>query len=138
MTKKITFTIWGNQEDRAGNPIPYHRSTQGGQWKPAVMRYNAWKSYVVAHYFDLLFPDKVIKTKDYGDARAKLSRKPIPKSDKKMRMDIAIYFVDKKHADSDNVFKGIADALFENDKYLAGSMDFFYSDRGRVDVSLTL
>jgi hypothetical protein len=46
MQNPINFTIFGNQENSEGNPIPYFRSTQNNQWNPEVKRYNAWKDYV--------------------------------------------------------------------------------------------
>lgn len=118
----MQFTIYGNQEDKKGNPIPYHRSTQGGQWKPQVRRYHAWKDYVVKAFCEQT------ETKDKG-------KKPIEKSPEKLNMALLIYFKDKTHGDSDNIFKGIADALFENDKYISGSFDYDYDkENPRVEV----
>lgn len=52
-------------------------------------------------------------------------------------MTIMIYFADYSHADPDNIFKGIADALFDSDKYLAGDFDFDYdSSNPRVEVEI--
>lgn len=120
----MKFTIIGNQEDDKGNPIPYHRSTQGGQWKPAVRRYHAWKDHVVSAYCEA----SGVKLYD---------RKPIPKQAGKIYVDIKIFYKDKTHADSDNIAKGINDALFENDKYVAGSYDFEYDkDNPRVEVTI--
>jgi Holliday junction resolvase RusA-like endonuclease len=44
------------------------------------------------------------------------------------------------HADPDNVFKGIADALFKNDKFLDGSFvsDYAPDSKGRVEISITI
>lgn len=53
------------------------------------------------------------------------------------RMDIQIEFASDVRPDPDNVFKGIADALFENDKYLSGSFDYSYAKEGRVLVKIT-
>lgn len=117
----IRFSIKGNQEDKLGNPIPYHRTTQGSYWNDASRRYKAWKDYVV----------KASGIKSLG--------KPIeiPKGTKAY-MHLKIYFANNKHSDSDNIFKGIADALFVNDKKLAGSFDFDTAKEGRVDVEIIL
>lgn len=128
--KTITFTIYGNQEDRMGNPIPCARTTQAGQWTPKAMRYNAWKTYVVASYLDAIDGMKKIDRADFGEAHDLLQKKPIKAATHKQRMSLKIFYKDKTHADCDNIFKGIADALFMNDKYLAGDFDYFYTDNG--------
>lgn len=121
----MKITVKGNQEDVKGNPIPYHRTTQGSYWNKSSKRYNAWKNHVVNAYCDQT------GTKDDG-------KKPVKKSVERYNMDIMVYFKDKTHADSDNVFKGIADALFENDKYLSGSFDFDYDkENPRVEVEIS-
>ncbi len=53
-------------------------------------------------------------------------------------MILAIKFCDKAHGDSDNIFKGIADALFDNDKYVIGGFDYEYATEGSVDVLITI
>jgi hypothetical protein len=137
--KTIRFTIYGNQEDPNGNPMAYFRTTQGSQWTPKARRYQEWKSYVVANYLDALGAIKKIDRADFGDAHDLIQRKPIKATKEKIRMKLKIYFKDKTHADSDNIFKGIADALFMNDKYLAGEFDFDYTPtRGRVEIEINL
>lgn len=120
----IFFTIYGNQEDpNSGNPIPYHRTTQGSYWNKGAKRYKAWKDYVVKEFC------KSQKIKDTGN-------KPITIKEK-VYVDIVIYYKDRTHADSDNVAKGINDALFVNDKNVAGSYDFFYDKQcPRVEVTI--
>ena len=61
-------------------------------------------------------------------------------SAERARMDIRIYHRNGIHGDADNIFKGIADALFKNDKYLDGSFETHYSPdgKGRVEVDITL
>ena len=91
-------------------------------------------------YFD--FPLLISDRKDckLRMAAGKL-RKPIDLSKAyKVRMDILIYFKDDVRADADNVFKGIADALFDNDKYVVGSFDYKTPEdgKGRVEVLLTI
>lgn len=137
--KTIKFTIYGNQENTYGNPIPYLRTTQNTQWTPKAQRYQQWKGRVVASYLDALDGLTKIERKDFGEAHDLIQRKPIKATKDKIRMDLMIYWKDDTHADCDNVFKGIADALFMNDKYLAGSFDFKTSEvkQGKVEVTIT-
>lgn len=121
----MKFTIYGNQEKRNGNPIGYHRTTQGSFWNAGSRRYKAWKDYVVASY------DRAFNT-------ATLSGKPI-KTTEKMYLHTRIFFASGVRSDPDNIQKGIADALFENDKNLAGSYDFdFDKDNPRVEVEISI
>jgi len=57
---------------------------------------------------------------------------------KKIYMNIKLYHADKKHGDGDNYWKAIADAIFTQDKYVAGSFDFFYADVPRVEVEIII
>lgn len=134
--KSIIFTIPGNQEDRTGNPIPYTRSTHAGQWKPKVIRYNKWKEYVKDAFLAKCVDEDTYHNLDFKNLIAYFLGKPIKKSNIKMQMHLSIYYKDHKHCDSDNLFKGIADALFEDDKYLEGSFKFDYALAGRVDVMI--
>ena len=110
------FTIYGNQENIKGNPIPYFRQTQASsRFNKNARRYHAWKDYV--------------------RKAANISDKLVTEG--KLTMDIKVYFKDKTHGDSDNIFKGIADAMFKNDKYLSGSFDFDYDiNNPRVEVTI--
>jgi hypothetical protein len=127
--KSYKFCIVGNQENANANPIPYHRTTQGSFWNKGSKRYKAWKEYVVDCCIEQL-----------GIRRAELMEdalkwKPFTTTkENRARMDIVITFTDFKHSDSDNVFKGIADALFVQDKFLSGSFDFKYGKIGSVTV----
>jgi hypothetical protein len=51
-----------------------------------------------------------------------------------------IFWANEKHADPENVFGSIADALFENDNHVAGSFTFEHADdkKGRVEVEITI
>ncbi len=55
-------------------------------------------------------------------------------------MSILIHWMGHSHGDPENIFGSIADALFSQDKYLAGEFDFRQSedDCGHVDVTITL
>ena len=132
--KKISFTIKGNQENPKGNPIPYLRTTQKSQWTDKAIRYHEWKDYVRAAYIDAL------QAKNREKKIELLDKKPIPAGKEKQKMSLQISFKDKTHGDCDNIFKGIADALFMNDKNLIGDFDFEYSPKkeGKVIVTLNL
>jgi hypothetical protein len=127
----IKFSVIGNQEDMKGNPIPYHRATQGSKWNPAHQRYLKWKDYVTAAFrnaaptspfcvFDNLVPHPVL-----GNPHGSVH--------------VSICFGSENHADPDNIVKGILDALFKNDKeidvhtsHTCGNSD------PKVDVSIEI
>lgn len=122
-----TFRIVGNQEDRAGNPIPYTRTMRFSKAHSAK-RYFAWQHHVRAAFIGSL-NGKVLT----AFAR---ERQPIVLEDLHAFMDIIICFDGENHGDSDNVWKGIADSLFFNDKHVAGSFEYIHGSRGWVDVNI--
>lgn len=129
----IKFSIIGNQEDRFANPIPYTRMTQKTKWLPKSIRYFKWKEYVRGFYRDAAMKIPEIDRFDL------LRDKPIPATKDKSKMSLMIYFCNKTHGDCDNIYKGIADALFVNDKYLScGGIDYDYSVRPRVEVIIEI
>jgi ribosomal protein S9 len=146
---QFKFIIKGNQEKPDGNPIPYHRATQGSFWNPANRRYHAWKDYVRREFGSQVFGNKSVKVTSHNaddvfrmTGRIMKNESPIviPKGSE-ARMDIWIWWANGAHADADNVFKGIADALFENDKDLtAGSFESMVAPdkKGRVDVIIKI
>lgn len=140
MNTQINFTIHGNQEDPTGNAIPYLRTTQKSQWTDKAKRYANWKDFVRAAYLDAVLPLKKISREEFADYHDVIQKKPIKAKKDRSCMDILIYWKNDAHADPDNIFKGIADALFENDKYLVGSFDYIYCEyqKGRVEVTITL
>jgi hypothetical protein len=130
----IKFEIRGNQENDEGNPIPYVRSTQRGQFKPNVRRYSMWKQYVIKSFYDK-YPNysPTVNGAPIFSGKIFATSKSNP-----MRMKLFIHFASDAHADPDNIFKGIADALFSNDKYLAVQADFTESKEkiGKVIVEI--
>lgn len=140
MGKTIRFTVTGNNDDPKGNPIPYTRTTQKSQWTPKAQRYQQWKGRVVAGYLDAIQAIPKIARADFGDAHDLIQRKPIKEVKWKQRMKLMIYYKDEHHPDSDNVFKGIADALFMNDKHLVGEFDYAHDREGggRVEITIEL
>lgn len=143
----IAFTINGNQEYEDGNPIPYFRTTQGSQFTEGAIRYREWKKYVQKTYKNAVGEAEVEEKKtrmtvgEYHEfiKKDKKSDKPIDLKGSKAYMTLQITFSDKTHGDCDNVFKGIADALFQNDKTLASrGFDYQYGKSGRVDVLIEI
>ncbi len=128
MTRKVpvlSFTV-------PGDPVPYLRMTQGQirlmripdsslsskalAVKGRIRRYLAYKDLVAWQARGLEF-DRRPKFKTY--------------------LHVMIYFRDRKHPDAENVRKGIQDALFKQDKYVAGSFDFGYDPkRPRCEVKI--
>lgn len=123
-TWEINFVILGNQENPEGNPIPYHRTTQGSYWNKGSRRYNAWKQFVVAQFlkqnpensgmgrYGAMYLKFGKPLKLSGDSKAEEFKKT--RYIAKVYLDIK--WANGNHADGDNIFKGIADALFYNDK----------------------
>lgn len=121
----MQFTIYGNQENLKGNPIGYHRTTQGSVWNAGSRRYNAWKQHVAAAFID-------------GTGQMPFGTgKPINLGKAKAYLHTIIYYANDVRPDPDNVQKGIADALFVNDKNVAGSYDFAH-DKAKPRVEVTI
>ena len=125
---RIHFLIPGNQENVNGNGIPYMRTTQASKWNPKYQRYCAWKNYVIKHS----------KLKESFDNHGKLLKPIVIPEGHKAVMNIKAFYNDNTHSDTDNLFKGIADALFQNDKKLAGSFDFWVKPKagGMIEVEI--
>lgn len=119
--EEFRFVITGNHYQKKGNPIPYFRQTQRSKWSSQAKRYHAWQNFV-----------RVL-----ARSKTKINFNKQSKAKEKVYMMIDIYFANKKHGDPDNIFKGIADSLFGDDKYVAGSFDFDYDkENPRVEVAL--
>ena len=127
--KTLTFTIRGNQEDPEGNPIGYHRTTQGSYWNEGSRRYYAWKEYVVAAF-------------ERGTRRTPKAGKPLAlKKGETAQISLKVYWKNGAHADLDNLVKGVLDSLFENDKYvnkINASCEMAEDKRGRVEIEITI
>jgi len=118
--KPISFTV-----SNGGNPVPYTRTTQKQKFvDKAYKRYQDYKALIV---------------KSFIEETGKLPHKLLVK-DKKYYVDVVAYYKDKTHADTDNVAKGVNDALFVkplSDKYIAGTYDYFYcKDNPRLCVRI--
>lgn len=137
--KKIKFTIKGNHEDPLGNPLPKIKKTRNSYWTKEAQRYAKWKTYVQMRLLDALRTHAGPDEWNIAKRRIACGEKPIalPRG-ARAQMDIRISWKNGAHADPENVFGAIADALFENDKNLAGSFDFELADDGvgRVAVDI--
>lgn len=128
---RITFTVYGNHENPCGNPIPFQRALKQ-HMRGASVRYLEWQSYVRAGMFDWA-------EKNMYHIR-QLGHPILLEHNQRARMDIVIYWASNAHGDPDNVWKGIADSLFKDDKNLAGSFDFKMAENGagRVDITIKI
>ena len=133
----LHFLIRGNHSSIDGNPLPKLKKTKGQQWTPEAKRYVSWKEYVIATLIDTARETEAwpMILRNIG-----LTGKPFStKKERPMRMDLMIHWGSGQHGDPENIFGSIADALFKQDKYLAGSFDF--KDGGEfvgVEVTITL
>lgn len=103
----VTFMIEGSIDDTEGNPVPYERMTQRGKFKdPRDARYLAWLTYVRQCWM------------------VQVGQELPQERDGHYRLDVHCYFAGERHADPDNVRKGIQDALFGGcgDKHVTGEV----------------
>lgn len=132
--KKIySFTITGNPDNLAGNPIPYFRIESRSKFSNGARRYYAWKDAIVSHFLQ--------HHPEFYDVYATQGKPIYLGKDGLARMDLHIVWCNEAHSDPDNVFKGLADALFVNDKHLAGGFTFEHGVKGtpgRVEVKIQL
>lgn len=116
----IKFTVANGK-----NPTPYKRTTQRQKFVDEGYKvYLAYKALIVKSFIETAhcMPHKLLKPNT------------------KLYVNITAYYKDKKHGDTDNVAKGVNDALFAkplNDKYIAGSYDFFYDkENPRLEIEI--
>ncbi|MEW6610677.1 MAG: hypothetical protein AB1352_03590 [Patescibacteria group bacterium] len=134
----LYFVISGNHEDPLGNPIPYVRSTRDALWRADGKRYAAWKEYVRGAYLaaagskGILTPKEVVNLNITGEKPIKLER------GQRARIDLTIYWKNGAHGDPDNIWKGIADALFKNDRNVDGSFESYVKTDGQGTVHVKL
>ena len=117
----MKFTVYCND----CNPVPYKRTTQRQKYVDKnYKQYLIWKSIVWQQFADQIGdrPDLILD------------------KSKKYYVGIVAYYKDKKHGDTDNVAKGINDAIFQkplSDKYVSGSYDYSYDKNNpRVEVEI--
>ena len=135
------FKIIGNQDDPLGNPIPKLKMTGRQHWTKQAKRYVDWKMFVTRCFLDIhnVVPVPVSYIKDFRIVDLEVDTKPITiPPGRKAYMEIMIRWKNNKRPDAENVFGSIADALFENDKYLAGSFDFAWEPTGQGMVEVRI
>lgn len=136
---KLLFRIEGNQDDPNGNPVPFQRAIKG-MWRKASQRYMEWQSHVRIEFYKSSDGDGIEGLKKAMTNPGGL--KPINLEPKQWaEMHIDIWWKNNAHGDADNVFKGILDALFVNDKEVwKGSYDSHIAPdkKGMVSVRIII
>lgn len=124
-TRTFSFSV-------PGIPIPYLRMTQDQVWlmrvpdqkldkgqqtlKRAIRRYLSYKDLCREQAAGLGF-----------------SRYPLAK----VYLNVMVFFDRKNHADPENIRKGLQDAIYDNDRMVAGLVDFDYDfDNPRCEVEI--
>jgi Holliday junction resolvase RusA-like endonuclease len=125
--KRIIVTIY-----RRAVPAP--RMTRADRWKkrPCVLQYRAWRDEVRAAFGDIPAPETVetISIRCYFVP---------PKSWKKNRFHGAMGQRHRQMPDSDNITKGIKDALWERDEKVGGERcDKWWDYEERVVIEIEL
>ncbi len=136
----INFTIYGNHADQRGNPIPKIKKTARQYWTPEARRYSEWKKHVQLALLDAVKEKHTELSQRIGQCMVR-EGKPIELQHfENARMDIKIWWKNEAHADGENVFGSIADALFKNDKKLDGSFEGSRAPdgKGRVEVVINV
>jgi Holliday junction resolvase RusA-like endonuclease len=136
--KTLEFIVVGNQENINGNPIGYHRTTQKAKFTNEHQRYEAWKAYVQKAFSKTFGPGPVVAGNRMSWEQLRTGKVLNTTEENPVRVDIYIEYANNARPDNDNVFKGICDALFVNDKYVkSGSFDYDLTGRGRVFIKIT-
>ena len=121
----ILFTV-------PGEPVPYLRMTQGQvklmriadcnisakgmKVKERLRKYFTWKDWVYA-----------------CSAKYPIEREPKTK----VYMNVFCYFRNRTHGDPENIRKGIQDAIYKQDRYVAGAVDFLYDEKNpRCEIQI--
>ena len=103
--------------DLAYNPVPYKRTTQRAKFvSEDYKKYCTWKKLLATKF-----------RKQNG---------VIPALRGRYYVEVVATYKDKTHGDTDNVAKGVNDALFANDKYVSGRYDFKYGKSGGIIVKI--
>lgn len=142
-TMNLTFEIVGTHEGD-NHALPKAKLTRGQQWTEKAQRYAAWKRHVVDAFIQAARKAKLEQSVDKRLVQVSLypsevtGRKPIEiLKAAHCRMEIFISFKNGKHADPENIFGSIADALFHNDARLRGSFDFSENEpKAKVSISI--
>ena len=109
------------------NPVPYKRTTQKQKFvDKEYKKYQEYKNLIITEFIKKYkcFPHKLLKNKT------------------KYYVNVTAYYKDFTHGDTDNIAKGVNDALFSkplSDKYVAGSYDYFYDkENPRLEIAIKI
>lgn len=148
MKKIIIFTIKGNHKSPTGNAVSKLKMTGKQHWTPKAKEYVAWKNHVVYSLLKELRAALVVENNKILEEFEMQIHKNIAQYDKPIvikvgstsHMRIDILWKNEAHGDPENIFGSIADALFYDDKHLAGEFHFAHSGEhaGMVKVELTI
>lgn len=115
-----------------GDPGGYLRMTQGQVKLMKIPRHKLTPNLLKV--YDRI--ERYLSYKEfvnYCGLKLKFERSPR----KRILLHVMIYFRNNKHPDPENVRKGIQDALFTTDKYVAGCYDFDYDkDSPRAEIEI--
>lgn len=97
--------------------MPYKRTTQRQKWiDKNYKKYQEWKKFLQYTF--------------------RQQNGFMPQLEGAYFVEVMVYYKDKRHGDTDNVVKGINDALFKNDKFVSGSYRFEYANSGGIKVKI--
>ena len=117
----ITFTVKGNGIDRKANPKPKIKKTHRQYWTPAAQKYKVWKAHVATALIEAVEAREDEDWLRFVDISQ--VEKPIILPDKERAF--MLVEIDLKNngsrPDGENVYGSVADALFQEDKYLSGA-----------------
>ena len=123
--------------DLAYNPVPYKRTTQRAKFvSEDYERYREWKIFLGDKF---CAQNERAAKEIYEVFNKKTKRREIhmrPRLSGAYFVETVATYKDKTHGDTDNVAKGVNDALFASDKYVSGSYDFKYGQSGGIIVKI--
>ena len=105
----MTFSIRGNHENQAGNPIPYTR-TLSHSWTKSAARYKDWMEYVRIEFLRSFQSARRGSVPVTLDGHLELAR------GQTAEISLHVTWANGAHGDLDNVLKGVLDSLFVQDK----------------------
>ena len=132
-TVPIHYRLRRDRRGRAyevGDVSGYETMTRPGRFSPRAKRYHAWCQRV--------------RLTAMG---AGFTRLPLPAPDRPVRIDVACWFGSRKHAEVENVRKGVVDALYyphsrvsrrHLDRWVYGSHEPAHYDRDNPRVEVTV
>ena len=112
------------------NPVPYKRTTQRGKFSKEYKKYLIWKTLLG----DLFCSQNPHSPKTLYEIGKVMHARPNLSGAYFVEV-VAIYKSDN-HGDTDNIAKGVNDALFKNDKLVSGSYTYKYDKKGGLRVRI--